>query len=98
MVNETRIGGTVGLCSNATIKMNSLLAAHSALPPKVLQTGNSLQESALPKQNLVNNQMSSVVTKKQETDQSKEVKDGAQKVSPALTPLHKVPKTSETKR
>jgi chromosome transmission fidelity protein 4 len=97
MVNETRIGGTVGFCSNATIKTNSLLAAHSAPPPKVLQSGNSVQESILPKQNLVN-QISSIVSKKQEADQPKEVKNSTLKVSPILTPLNKVPKNSETKR
>jgi hypothetical protein len=96
MVNETRIGGTVGFCSNATIKTNSLLAAHSAPPPKVLQSGNSVQESILPKQNLVN-QISSIVSKKQEADQPKEVKNSTLKVSPILTPLNKVPKNSETK-
>jgi chromosome transmission fidelity protein 4 len=98
MVNETRIGGTIGFCSNATIKTNSLLTAHSAPPPKVLQTGNSVQESILPKQNLVNNQISSIVSKKLEADQPKEVKNSTLKVSPTLTPLNKVPKNSETKR
>jgi chromosome transmission fidelity protein 4 len=98
MVNETRIPGTAGFCSNATIKTNPLLAVHSAPLPKVLQTGNTIQEFTLQKQNLVSNPASSTVSKKQEVDQPKEVKDSTPKVSPALTPLNKVPKNSETKR
>jgi chromosome transmission fidelity protein 4 len=98
MVNETRIRGTAGFCSNATIKMNPLLAVHSAPLPKVLQTGNTVHESTLPKQNPVSNLASPIVSKKQEVDQPKEVKDSTPKVSSALTPLNKVPKNSETKR
>ncbi|KAK3154137.1 hypothetical protein QOZ80_2BG0186610 [Eleusine coracana subsp. coracana] len=101
MVNDTRTGGTIGFCSNATIKTranSSLAIAHSALLPKVLQTGNSLQESTLPKQNPVNNNISSNVTKKQEAGQPKEAKDSTRKVSHSLTPLNKIPKNSETKR
>uniref|UniRef100_A0A0A9BUT2 Uncharacterized protein n=1 Tax=Arundo donax TaxID=35708 RepID=A0A0A9BUT2_ARUDO len=98
MINDTRNSGTTVFCSNATITNNSpALSAHAVLAAKVVQSGNSLEESTLPKQNPVNQRSSSTEPKKAE-EQPKEIMDSTRKVSPALTPLAKVPKNSETKR
>ncbi|XP_062194749.1 protein ENHANCER OF LHP1 1 [Phragmites australis] len=99
MINDTRNSGTVVSCSNATITKNSpALSTHAVLAAKVVQSGNSLQESTLPKQNPVNQRSSSTEPMKAEGEQPKEINDSTRKVSPALTPLAKVPKNSETKR
>ncbi|KAL6594289.1 hypothetical protein ACP70R_048482 [Stipagrostis hirtigluma subsp. patula] len=99
MLSDTRNSGTIASCSNATVTKNSTaLSTHAVLPAKAVQSGNSLLESTLPKPNPVNLQSRSTEPKKPEAEHLKQLKDSTQKVSPALTPLAKIPKNSETKR
>uniref|UniRef100_A0A0A9CDN0 WDHD1/CFT4 helical bundle domain-containing protein n=1 Tax=Arundo donax TaxID=35708 RepID=A0A0A9CDN0_ARUDO len=96
-INGTRNSQTAVSCSNARITKNSpALSGHAVLAAKVVQCGNSLQESTLPKHNPVNQRSSSTEPKK--AVEPKEIKDNIRKVSPTLTPLAKVPKNSETKK
>lgn len=98
MLNDRKIAGTVGLCSNATVMTNKpALTTQATLPSKFVQNGNSLLESSLPKLNLVNQQSSLTEPKKPTGEQAREIKDSTRKVSPAFAPLAKVPRKNETK-
>lgn len=96
MLNDIRIVGTVGICSDNTIaKYSPVLTTHAMQPAKVVQNGNNLEASALPTPNYVTQQNSATGSKKAKVEQPKEVKDTTAKVSPALTPLAKIPKKNE---
>ncbi|OEL35871.1 WD repeat and HMG-box DNA-binding protein 1 [Dichanthelium oligosanthes] len=98
MLNNRKIAGSVGLCSNATITRNTpVLTGHATLPSRIVQNGNNLLESSLPMPN-PGNQESSLIEPKKPEEQMSGINESAKKVSPAFTPLAKVLKNSETKR
>ena len=96
MLNDARIAGAVGVCSNATItKYPPALTNHAIQPAKILQSGNNLEVSGMPTPNSFAQRSSGAGSKKAEVEQLKEVKDTTAKVSPAVTPSAKIPKNNE---
>ncbi|RLM87745.1 WD repeat and HMG-box DNA-binding protein 1 [Panicum miliaceum] len=99
MLNDRKIAGTVGFCSNATITRNPpVLTTHATLTTKFVQNENSSLESSLPIPNPGNQESSLIEPKKPEGEQVRGINESYLKVSSAFTPLAKVPKSNETKK
>jgi chromosome transmission fidelity protein 4 len=99
MLNDRKIAGTVGFCSNATITRNPpVLTTHATLTTKFVQNENSSLESSLPIPNPGNQECSLIEPKKPEGEQARGINESYLKVSSAFTPLAKVPKSNETKK
>ncbi|CAN6203962.1 unnamed protein product [Urochloa humidicola] len=99
ILNDRKIAGAVGICSNATITRNMpVLTPHATLPSKFGQNGEKVIYSSLPIPNPGNQESSLIEPKKPDGEQPTGTIGGALKVSPAFTPLAKAPKNSEAKR
>ena len=99
MLNDRKIAEAASFCSNATITRNpAVLTTHATVPTKFVQNGNSSLESSLPIQSLGNQESSLIELKKPEGEQARGINKSSLKVSPAFTPLAKVPKSNETKK
>ncbi|CAM0950745.1 unnamed protein product [Alopecurus aequalis] len=90
MLNDARIAGTEGVSSNVT-RTNHSPAFHAIQPSKIVQNGNNLDTSPMAAPNPFARRSSAAGSKKAEV----EVKDRAAKVSPAVTPLAKIPTKSD---
>ncbi|CAO2181597.1 unnamed protein product [Urochloa humidicola] len=98
MLNNKKIAGAVGICSNATITRNMpVLTPHTTLPSKFGQNGKKI-DSSLPILNPGNQESSLIEPKKPDGEQARGIIGSDLKVSPVFTSLAKVPKNSETKR
>ncbi|CAO2044836.1 unnamed protein product [Urochloa humidicola] len=98
MLNDKKIAGAVGICSNATITRNMpVLTPSTTLPSKFGQNGKKI-DSSLPILNPGNQESSLIEPKKTDGEQARGIIGSDLKVSPAFTSLAKVPKNSETKR
>ncbi|RLN35460.1 WD repeat and HMG-box DNA-binding protein 1 [Panicum miliaceum] len=99
MLNDRKIAGTVGFCSNDTITRNPpVLTTHATLTTKFVQNENSSLESSLPILNPGNQESSFIEPREPEGEQARGINESSLKVSPAFTPLAKVPKSNETKK
>ena len=99
MLNDRKVAEAASFCSNATITRNpAVLTTHATVPTKFVQNGNSSLESSLPIQSLGNQESSLIELKKPEGEQARGINKSSLKVSPAFTPLVKVPKSNETKK
>lgn len=92
MLNDARIAGTVGVCSNPA-STNHSPALHTIQPAKIVQNGSNLDEASTP--NSFAWRSSAAGPKKAELEQPKDVKDNTAKVSPEVTPLTKIPKKND---
>jgi len=98
MLNNRKIAEIAGFCSNATITRNpAVLTTHATVPTKFVQNENSSLESSLPIPS-PGNQESSLIKLKKPEEQARGINKSSLKVSPAFTPLVKVPKSNETKK
>ncbi|CAN6237368.1 unnamed protein product [Urochloa humidicola] len=100
MLNDKKIAGAVGICSNATTTITRnmpVLTPHTTLPSKFGQNGKNI-DSSLPILNPGNQESSLIEPKKTDGEQARGIIGSDLKVSPAFTSLAKVPKNSETKR
>jgi chromosome transmission fidelity protein 4 len=91
MLNDARVGA---VCSNAT-STNYPPAFHPTQPAKIVQNGNNLEASPMATPNPFARRSSAAVSKKAEVEQPNDVKDDNAKVSPAVTPLAKIPKKND---
>ncbi|KAM0848004.1 hypothetical protein ACQ4PT_054654 [Festuca glaucescens] len=91
MLNDARVGA---VCSNAT-STNHPPVFHATQPAKIVQNGNNLEASPMATPNPFAQRSSAAVSKKVEVEQRKDVKDNNAKVSPAVTPLAKIPKKND---
>ena len=99
MLNNRKIAEIAGFCSNATITRNpAVLTTHATVPTKFVQNENSSLESSLPIPSPGNQESSLIELKKPEGEQARGINKSSLKVSPAFTPLAKVPKSNETKK
>ncbi|CAL5073973.1 unnamed protein product [Urochloa decumbens] len=99
MLNDRKIAGAVGVCSNATITRSTpVLTPHATLPSKFGQNGEKVIYSSLSIPNPGNQESSLIEPKKPDGEQVRGIIGGALKVSAAFTPLAKAPKNSEAKR
>ncbi|XP_048529636.1 protein ENHANCER OF LHP1 1 [Triticum urartu] len=92
MLNDARTAGTVGVCLNPA-STNHSPALHAIQPAKIVQNGGNLEEASTP--NPFARRSSAAGPKKAELEQPKDVKDNTAKVSPAVTPLAKIPKKND---
>nr|CAB3498110.1 unnamed protein product [Digitaria exilis] len=95
MLNDRKVAGAVGFCSNATIKR---LTTYETPPSKLVQNGNNLLGSPSPIPKPGNHESSLTEPKKPEAEQARGNNTLKASPSPAFTPLAKVSKNSETKR
>ncbi|KAF8646040.1 hypothetical protein HU200_066003 [Digitaria exilis] len=99
MLNDRKVVGAVGFCSNATIKRNTpVLTTYETPPSKLAQNLNNFLGSSLPIPKLGNQENSLTEPKKPEAEQARGNNTPKASPSPAFTPLAKVSKNSETKR
>ena len=93
MLNDARIAGTEGVSSNVT-RTNHSPAFHAIQPGKIVQNGNNLEVSPMATPNSFARLSSVAGSKKAEVEQP-DLKASTAKVSPAVTPLAKIPKKSD---
>ncbi|KAI4991256.1 hypothetical protein ZWY2020_039627 [Hordeum vulgare] len=92
MLNDARMTGTAGVCSNPA-STNYSPALNKIQPAKIVQNGNNLEAST---PNPSARRSSAAGSKKAELEQPKNMKENTAKLSPAVTPSAKIPKKTDT--
>ncbi|XP_052167833.1 protein ENHANCER OF LHP1 1 [Oryza glaberrima] len=97
MLNNAKIANTSGVFSNSNTNYSPspALSTQAVPPAKVVQNGNSLKLPTLPKLNPAAQRSNPTESNKAELEQADNLKEISTKVSPAQTPLVKIPKNSE---
>jgi chromosome transmission fidelity protein 4 len=97
MLNNAKIANTSGVFSNSNTNYSPspALSTQAVPPAKVVQNGNSLKLPTLPKLNPAAQRSNPTESNKAEVEQADNLKEISTKVSPAQTPLVKIPKNSE---